>query len=155
VLDALTSLVAKSMLNTDRGAAGSTRYQMLESLRHYARERLDAAGAADETRRCHARHCAASALELRAGLSGPDHSSRQQRVHADLDNFRAAVAWALDSAVNEDAEFAMVILGEVVAAQPGFQTFLVAGALARAKPTIRNMHKSMRRPPPWPPSSGT
>jgi predicted ATPase len=55
VLDALTSLVARSMLNTERSTAGPTRYQMLESLRHYARERLDAAGGADETRRCHAR----------------------------------------------------------------------------------------------------
>src|SRR5262249_23708724 len=48
VLDALTSLVAKSLLNVDRSTTGSTRYQMLESLRHYARERLDAAGTAAE-----------------------------------------------------------------------------------------------------------
>ena len=60
MLDALTSLVAKSMLNTDRSATGPTRYHMLESLRHYARERLDAAGGADETRRGHARHYAAA-----------------------------------------------------------------------------------------------
>jgi predicted ATPase len=132
VLDALTSLVARSLLNADRGAAGSTRYQMLESLRHYARERLDAAGGADETRRRHARHYAASAVELRAGLRGSDQSSWQRRLDADLDNFRAAVAWALDSAVEDDAEFAMVILGEVLAAQPGFNSSLVAGAFGRA-----------------------
>jgi predicted ATPase/class 3 adenylate cyclase len=130
VVDALTSLVAKSLLNADRGPAGSTRYQMLESLRHYARERVDAAGGADETRRRHARHYAASAVELRSGQSGPDQW--QRRVDADLDNFRAAVAWALDSAVAEDAEFAMVILGEVVAAAPGVQISLVAGAFERA-----------------------
>jgi predicted ATPase/class 3 adenylate cyclase len=129
VLDALTSLVAKSMLNADRGAGGSTRYQMLESLRHYARERLDAA---DETRRCHARHYAAYAVELRSGLSGPDQSAWQRRLDADLDNFRAAVAWALDSAVKDDAEFAVVILGEVVAGAPGAQSNLVAGNFERA-----------------------
>jgi predicted ATPase len=132
VLDALTSLVAKSMVNADRGAAGSTRYQMLESLRHYARERLDAAGAADEARRGHARYYAALAVEFRAGLRGPDQSSWQRCLDADLDNFRAAVAWALDSAVKDDAEFAMVILGEVLAAQPGFGSSLVAGAFGRA-----------------------
>jgi predicted ATPase/class 3 adenylate cyclase len=132
VLDALTSLVAKSLLNAERGAAGSTRYQMLESLRHYARERLDAAGGADQTRRCHAGHYAAAAVEIRAGLSGPDQSSWERQFDADLDNFRAAVAWGLDSAAEDDGEFAMAILGEVVAAQPGYQSFLVAGNFARA-----------------------
>jgi predicted ATPase/class 3 adenylate cyclase len=115
VLDALTSLVAKSMLNADRDAAGATRYQMLESLRHYARERLDTAGLADETRRCHARHFAAAVAEIGSGLRGPDVSLWRQRVDAELENFRAAVKWALDSAVEEDGELAMVILGELTA----------------------------------------
>jgi predicted ATPase len=132
VLDALTSLVAKSMLNAERSAAGSTRYQMLESLRHYARERLDAAGGADETRRGHARHYAAYAVEISSGLRGPDQSAWQRRLDADLDNFRAAVTWALDSAVEADSEFAMVILGEVVAGMTGLRSSLVAGAFARA-----------------------
>jgi predicted ATPase len=139
VLDALTSLVARSVLNADRGAAGSTRYQMLESLRHYARERRDASGGADETRRCHASHYAASAVELRSGLNGPDQASWQGRLDADLDNFRAAVAWALDSAVDDDAELAMVILGEVVAAQPGVQARPLAGNFARAVEPARRI----------------
>jgi hypothetical protein len=123
------------MLNTDRGTAGSTRYQMLESLRHHAREHLDAAGFADETRRRHARHYAAAAVEIRAGLSGPDQSSWQRRLDTEVDNFRAALAWALDSSVEDDAEFAMVILGEVVAGGPGGRgqtTSLVAGNFERA-----------------------
>ncbi len=36
VVDSLTSLVAKSLLTADHGDEGATRYQMLESLRHYA-----------------------------------------------------------------------------------------------------------------------
>jgi predicted ATPase/class 3 adenylate cyclase len=113
VLDALTSLVAKSMLNADRSMAGPTRYQMLESLRHFARERLDADGGSDEARRCHARHFAAAATEISAGLRGPDEIFWGRRLDADLDNFRAAVTWALDSAVEQDGEMAMVILGEL------------------------------------------
>jgi hypothetical protein len=35
----------------------------------------------------------------------------RQRLEVDLDNFRAGMAWALDSAVEDDAELAMVILG--------------------------------------------
>jgi predicted ATPase len=129
VLDALTSLVAKSMLNADRGAAGPTRYQMLESLRHYARERLDGAGGADVTRRCHARHYVGIVAEIGSGLRGPDELLWRRRLDADLDNFRAAVAWSLDSALQEDGEVAMVILGELIASMFGGMTdiFNLAG----------------------------
>jgi predicted ATPase len=96
VLDALTSLVAKSMLNADRSVTGPTRYHMLESLGHYARERLDAAGVADEARRGHARHYAAAVAEITAGLRGPDEAAWRRRLDADQENFRAAVSWALD-----------------------------------------------------------
>jgi predicted ATPase/class 3 adenylate cyclase len=113
VLDSLTSLVAKSMLNADHSAAGPTRYQMLESLRHYARERLETAGVADESRRCHARHYAVAASEIGSGLRGPEEASWRRRLDADLDDFRAAVTWALDSAMEQDRELAMVILGEL------------------------------------------
>jgi predicted ATPase len=113
VLDALTSLVAKSMLNADRSPTGSNRYQMLESLRHYARDRLDATGIADETRRCHATHYAASVAEISSGLRGPDEILWRRRLDADLDNYRAAITWALDSTSKDDGELAMVILGEL------------------------------------------
>ena len=41
VTDALASLVAKSMVGTATGPDGAIRYTMLETLRQYARERLD------------------------------------------------------------------------------------------------------------------
>jgi predicted ATPase/class 3 adenylate cyclase len=113
VVDALTGLVAKSMLNADRSAAGPTRYQMLESLRHYARERLDTAGGSDAARRRHARHYAAAALEISGGLRTPDEVSWRRRLLAEVENFRAAFTWALDSPPQEDGELAMVILGEL------------------------------------------
>ena len=69
-LDSSTSLVAKSMLVADQGVQGSTPNQMLESLRHYARERLDATGSADTIRRLHARHYASIASEIAELLKG-------------------------------------------------------------------------------------
>jgi predicted ATPase/class 3 adenylate cyclase len=127
VLDALTSLVAKSMLNADRSPAGSTRYQMLESLRHYARERLDASGTADEARRCHARHYGGIVAEIGSGLRGPDELWWRGHLDADLDNFRAAVAWSVDSVPEEDGELAMVILGELIATRFGAMFDLFGG----------------------------
>jgi predicted ATPase len=129
VLDALTSLVAKSMLNADRSTAGPTRYQMLESLRHYARERLDAAGGSDEARRSHARHYADTVAEISPGLRGTDETSWRRRLLADLENFRAALTWALDSPLEQDAELAMVIIGELgVNGRSARPTTFVAGA---------------------------
>jgi predicted ATPase/class 3 adenylate cyclase len=127
VLDALTGLVAKSMLHADRSPTGPTRYHMLESLRHYARERLEATGAADETRRCHARHYAAVVAEFSVGLRGPDEILWRRRLDADLHNFRAAVTWALDSGPGADDELAMVILGELNAGLLSAMTSLFAG----------------------------
>ena len=113
VLDALTSLVAKSMLIADQTAEGSTRYQMLESLRHYARERLDATGLADTSRRLHARHFETVAAEIAAALRSPDQQAASSRVAAELDNFRAAVFWALDSTLDEDGALAIRTIAEL------------------------------------------
>ena len=54
VVDALGELVAKSMLTTDDEPTATTRYQMLETMRAYARELLDESGSADGWRRRHA-----------------------------------------------------------------------------------------------------
>ena len=73
------SLVAKSMVLDDDGAGGTTRYQLLETLRHYARERLDDAGDADAWRRRHAEHYAAFAEEIGPALEGPDELAWRPR----------------------------------------------------------------------------
>src|SRR5262249_2726741 len=53
VLDALTGLVRKSMIVADAADDGTTRYRMLETLRAFAREKLDLAGETDRWRRRH------------------------------------------------------------------------------------------------------
>ena len=63
VIDGLSSLVAKSLLAAEPGPGDTTRYQMLETLRQHAQDRLDLAGYADEFRRRHA----AVLRELRRG----------------------------------------------------------------------------------------
>ena len=51
VTEALSTLVAKSMLLPETGPDGSTRYAMLETLRQFGRERLDEAADSDRWRR--------------------------------------------------------------------------------------------------------
>jgi len=107
VIDALASLVAKSMVGADR-SADTTRYQLLETLRAFARDR--AGEQIDVLRRRHAAHYAVFAEQGGAGLLGPDELVWRRRVAAELDNLRAATAWALDATSVDDTAFGVRIL---------------------------------------------
>jgi hypothetical protein len=110
VLDALASLVAKSMLMADEDDSGVTRYQTLETIRAYARERLDESGESDTWRRRHAERYAEFAAEAGDALYGPDELRWRRQLRAELDNVRAAVFWSLDSAAVGDHRFALAII---------------------------------------------
>jgi tetratricopeptide (TPR) repeat protein len=110
VLDALRSLVSKSMLTAEETSDGTTRYQLLETLRQYARERLDESERTDAYRRRHAEHYARFSEEAGPALLGPDELRWRPHLHAELDNLRAAVTWALDSEDEADGELAVRIV---------------------------------------------
>ena len=111
VLDALTELVAKSMVVAEESTEGTTRYQMLETLRQYARERIDEHGDTDGWRRRHGEYFAAWAEEAGPGLLGRDELASRMREDAELDNLRAAVTWALDRDDPDDLGLALRIIG--------------------------------------------
>jgi predicted ATPase/class 3 adenylate cyclase len=109
VLDALVDLVAKSMVVAERSAQG-TRYQLNETMRAYARERLDEAGEGDTWRRLHAQHYAAFAETAGPGTMSADELVWRPRLRQELDNIRAAVTWSLDRVTTEDVEYAIRII---------------------------------------------
>jgi predicted ATPase/class 3 adenylate cyclase len=88
-LDTLTSLVDKNLVRED-----GKRFRMLETVREYARERLDLRGAADLRRR-HAEFFARLGKTAQPHLRGPGREWLD-RVEAEYDNFRSALAWSLD-----------------------------------------------------------
>ena len=93
-LDELESLVVKSLVRRwDSGRLG-----MLDTIREYAAELLDAAHDTDEVHRRHAQHFLSVAEEanLNAGTSRPG-GQRLDIGLAERDNFRGAVAWAVRS----------------------------------------------------------
>ncbi|MCJ7439945.1 MAG: hypothetical protein MUP97_19575 [Acidimicrobiia bacterium] len=111
VLDALTGLVAKSMVVVaEEGEGGATRYQLLETLRHFAREQLDSSGVADDARRRHAEHFARVAEDASIQLETALEIERRIRLHLELDDLRSAVTWGLERDNADDAELALRIL---------------------------------------------
>ena len=96
VLDHLAALVDKSLVQAEE-IQGSTRYRLLETVRHYAAERLaQRAGAElDETRAAHRDHYLALVETADTHLRGPDEAVWLDRLEAEFDNIRAALAFSL------------------------------------------------------------
>jgi non-specific serine/threonine protein kinase len=93
VLDGLRSLVGKSLVLAEpRGA--EMRYRLLEPLRQWARERLDASEEADAVARRHAAYACALATAAEPALRGPAQAAWAERLEVEHDNLRAALAWA-------------------------------------------------------------
>ena len=94
-VDTLASLLDKSLVRRRVGELGEERYWMLETIREFARERLEASAEADEVRRRHGEW--ALALAVRAAMSSelfpkePDY----EPVYAELEDIRGALDWAL------------------------------------------------------------
>ncbi len=94
VLDRLSSLVDKSLVQAEPGATGM-RYRLLESTREYAREKLAASGDHATVARAHA----SAYLELAQQLDedydvSPD--GLEPRVEPELENWQAALSWTLE-----------------------------------------------------------
>lgn len=93
VIGLLGELVAKSMLTAERTDRG-TRYRLLDTLRQYGTERLDASGSTASARDRHLAHYVARAEQLFAEWEGPDQLVARASYRRDWDDFRAAHAWS-------------------------------------------------------------
>ncbi len=98
VVDVLGQLVDKSLVVVD-DADGGLRYRLLETIRQYARERLDASGDPVALRRRHADHYVALAEAAGPHLRGREQVEWTSVVIRDIDNFRAALDWAVEDTV--------------------------------------------------------
>lgn len=86
----------------------SDRFHLLETLRAYAHEQLEAEGRLAAARTSHAHHYAAFAQEVFAGVLGDEQAAWMTRARADNDNCVAALRWAL---AQGDGDMAVTIAG--------------------------------------------
>ncbi len=97
VMDLLGHLVEKSLVVRDDSDAEG-RYRLLETIRQYAQERLDATGATQATRARHAHYYADYLADAVPHLEGPGEIDWTIRLARDVDNLQTALASALDQA---------------------------------------------------------
>jgi predicted ATPase/class 3 adenylate cyclase len=91
VLDLLTSLVDKSLVTYEQ-RDDAQRYGLLETVLQYARERLSQTDEFESLRLKHREHFLAFAEKIRSEFHGPNASQAFDRVEAEHDNLRTAMA---------------------------------------------------------------
>ncbi len=101
-LEGLTALVDQSLLRREEAAHGEPRFMMLETIREFALERLAESGESDDLHRRHVEHFTAVGESAEPSLV--ESSEASDRIGHDHDNFRAALAWAVET---RDADLGM------------------------------------------------
>jgi predicted ATPase len=96
VLGRLEKLVEHSLVVTDRGALGSPRMRMLETIREYAATRLEESEEAEDVRRRHAGYYESLVHEVR-GYGSARTAEALVRLDDDWDNIHALVSHWLES----------------------------------------------------------
>ncbi|CAN5657199.1 LuxR family transcriptional regulator [soil metagenome] len=102
VLELLSHLVDKSLV-VARDVDGETRYRLLETVRQYGREKLDASGEEAEVRRRHADFYVALAEKAEPELKGARQVAWLERLEIEHDNLRATMRWLLGRGEAEEA----------------------------------------------------
>ncbi len=92
LLDGMASMVDKSLVQQVEQARGESRFMMLETIREYALEKLEANGEEALTKRAHAAYCLVLAEEA-TEQSGAEAAEWLVRLGFEHDNFRAALEW--------------------------------------------------------------
>jgi len=104
LLDGMGSMVDKSLVLQVPATGGEARFSMLETIREYAREKLEVSGEEAATKRAHAAYCLVLAEEAPAEQTGTQSAGQMGHFVAEHGNFRAALEWLTDTG---DAEWGL------------------------------------------------
>jgi predicted ATPase len=97
LLDGMASLVDKSLVQQAEPAKGESRFVMLETIREYALEKLEASGEKPLTKRAHAAYCLVLAEEVATAQNGAEGAEWLERFQLEHDNFRAGLEWLTET----------------------------------------------------------
>ncbi|MFC5255631.1 AfsR/SARP family transcriptional regulator [Streptomyces cinereospinus] len=110
-LDALGSLVDKSLVVAAPSGDGEMRYRLLETVAEYARERLDEAGRRRATERAHLTYYRELARTTDPQLRGSGQLAAIQRLEREYENLRTALRHAVAERDEQEALCLALSLG--------------------------------------------
>lgn len=93
----LQALVEQSLLRCEADTGGQPRFSMLETIRSYAREKLEASGELASTRQRHAAFYAQLADAAAPALAGAQQEAVLHTLEHDIMNLRAAAEWCAEA----------------------------------------------------------
>lgn len=147
VLDPLAALIEHSLLRR-REQEGEPRFFLLETIREFAAEQLDAAGEREETRSRHAQHFLSFAEPGSLPFDSDELTEWLPRADSERANLRAALGWLIERGTTDEALLLARRLSSMwihrgpldegadsldrALAQPGGDAELRAAALGRA-----------------------
>jgi tetratricopeptide (TPR) repeat protein len=102
VLDLLTEIVDKSLVQVDE-SGDTIRYQRLETIRQYAREKLLETDEATRVRDRHLDYYIAFANLLEKDYINPYQYDIIDKMRLEYDNIRSALSWAVDNDIEKAA----------------------------------------------------
>ncbi len=94
-LPTLLALVERSFVRRRGRPDGTARYALLETIRAFAIEQLEASGDGDPARAAHAAWALALAREAVSHLQGAEQAAWLARLRDERDNLRGALSWLL------------------------------------------------------------
>jgi tetratricopeptide (TPR) repeat protein len=97
LLNGMESMVDKSLLQRVELPNGESRFAMLETIREYSREKLEASEEEASTRRAHAAYCLVLAEEEVTQPSDGGEADWIEVLALEHDNFRASLEWLTES----------------------------------------------------------
>jgi predicted ATPase/class 3 adenylate cyclase len=120
--DALAHMADRSLIQFDVSSP-ETRYELLETVRSFAAERLAERGDDEATAERHARYFCGLAERADRERSGPGEAEWVERELAEVANLRAATAWAVEHGDTDVALRLYVALYELAALQARVEIF--------------------------------
>jgi non-specific serine/threonine protein kinase len=146
MLDVLTHLVDKSLVAVDLEHSDEPRYYLLETIRQYAREKLNDSGKAEQVRARHLDYFFNLAQKEEPKIYGSGQAEWLQKLDDESENMRTALEWSLQGNIGAGQQLAAALwwswnltgrrsealgwLKRMLAATPGEESLVIARLLA-------------------------
>ena len=97
IFELLADLVERNLLLSLDDQAGEVRFRLLETVREFALERLEASGDEEPARAAHAEHYRERVAVAAPRLAGPEQRAWLDELARDLDNIRGVLRWLIQT----------------------------------------------------------